>query len=817
MIAERKLLASCILPLAILAVNGVTSAQDNTDKNDSQSQDVSVDQSAERNPVSADADGPPGHPIEDGLSSREDVSVEPDGTLDVISLPSKPLPTIGDVEDPTRGKARGVSQLEEIVVTATKREESIRDIAGSVAALSGEQLEKSGVQNIDDVIETVPGVNIADSNNGNAKRITVRGISAGVGLGAPTTGIFIGDTPFSDVQSRSQPDVYPLDLASIEVLKGPVGTLFGGSGLNGAVRYILEQPVLDEWQGKAFYEVRGFSQGSTAGTYGGVINAPIDDYLAIRASAFDRETAGYVDSTHPLYSAEDVNSTNQTGQRAILRWMPLHNLDLSAMYMHQKTLTHDFATVTSTDGSFDRSDTPSPSPVSDEYDLMSLTGTWSLSFMDIVVNVAEVDKTADVRVDASNRTGLNQPPLPILILTGQSDRSPSIREVRFVSTDDGGDWDWLVGFFGYTDSLTALSTLGTQINGPLGDLTGTIGSALRSLGLTQGVLLGPDGSVNLLYTNLFVDLSEKAVFSEVNWRFADDWQLTTGLRYYLFDYDYLTRESSILGPTLNPTDLQNPNESRGANSESGFSPKLSLRWEPSNELMLYTTAARGFRIGGVNGDVHPEIPATYDSDSLWSFEIGTRTQWLDNTIVADATVFHILWDDAQTLVATSDGVLQYTDNVGKVTGLGIEASLTWLPPIDGISITSSVAWTDIKTAIAFEEAPEGTSWPLSPPLQSTTSVAWRTFGSWDTSVALTHVFTSETRQTLEYETEVFGYQTWALQFGLSSPAMPWFPEVALNLNNLTDKRGVVFVNDFAANSMAYIAPRNASLRLTFKF
>lgn len=369
---------------------------------------------------------------------------------DVDSIPVTPVATKDTSAAPQSHEAEP-ARLDDVIVTATKREASARDIAGTVSALSGEALADKGAQDVEDIVTSVPGVNLVDEKSGGSpnsvKRITIRGIAAGSNQ-VDTVGVFIDETPATDpFQPQSSADINPFDINQVEVLKGPVGTLFGGSALNGAIRFLPQFPVLDEWQGKAFVEWRSFKDGGSAPIYGAMLNAPLGrDDLALRIVALDRKTAGYVDSVNRAYKAEDVNGVDQQTLRAILRWMPMTNLDLSLMYIHQDTLSKDFSTATEDrDGRYESTASPQPSPTQVAYDLWQAKGTWSFDWADLVMIASQSEKRLGADYEQSSTLAANSP-VSLLFTTYQGKGWPSSQEVRLVSAA-GGDWDWLAGIF----------------------------------------------------------------------------------------------------------------------------------------------------------------------------------------------------------------------------------------------------------------------------------------------------------------------------------------------------------------------------------
>lgn len=717
----------------------------------------------------------------------------------VATIPVKS--TDQDQEAPARSEER--TQLDDIVVTATKREESPRKLASSVTAITGEEVENLGLQDVEDIVNQVPGLTFFDPQNNSPARITVRGVSPDT-LTPATTGVFLDETPFNDTGvAVSVLDMNPFDLYTVEVLKGPVGTLFGGTGFNGAIRYIPQPPVMQEWGLKAYGEIGGIAEGGISNAYGAAVNVPVyDDKLALRLVAMDRTTSGFMDSVHPDYMAEDINTVNQNSQRAILRWQPRSDLDLSLMYVNQQTTLDDVLIFTELpDGQLERHATPRASPAFDEYQIYNLKTKWTLDWADVVVNVARLDKSGDRTVDLSYLADKNDPPPSAQVSTVFEGRS-GIQEIRLVSAEDGGHWDWLIGGFNYTLDFWGDGSLEAQ----------------SSASEPPTVALRDEGTFKI---------EEQALFGEVNWRFIENFELTAGLRAYRFGYD---NDVTTSGPGCVLVDPTCPANGFAAHrqptaAESGTNPKLSLKWQAMPTVLTYATLSKGFRFGGVNSISRPDIPPVYKSDTLWNLEGGVRTEWFDNTLIADLTVFGIQWTDAQVLVLTADGSAGYVDNVGEVEGKGAEASVIWFTPVPGLRFSLTPAYVDLRTAEDYNSSagpvPAGTRWPLAPELGVSTSLGWSTtlFDISRFEASVTHRYASEARARLTNTDQVLGFGTYGVQLMLQPLAGKYWPELAINLNNITDERGLTFKKTDTDGVVlrGYTAPRNATARLTFRF
>ncbi|HKY89487.1 MAG TPA: TonB-dependent receptor [Nevskiaceae bacterium] len=717
-------------------------------------------------------------------------------------------------------------QLEEIVVTATKRAEPVREIPASISVLTGESLEQEGVQQIDQIVAKVPGVNLTDDGLGQPKRVTIRGIAADVNANF-TAGTLFGDIPFSDsFVPKVQLDPNPFDMATVEVLKGPQGTLFGGSGLNGMIRYVPEAPDLEEFQLKYFTQLTSYpGNGDSGWSYGAAANAPFaDNTAAVRVMGFHRTTPGFVDDTQS--GKDDVNETSQYGFRGILAWQPNEDWKVSLMGAHQRTEQDDVGFTDNRDGDLTRGNTPRPSPTESEYSLANLAIERSFDWATLMSQTSWFDKKFDAFLDAS-RIALGGV-VPILTAVDDNHSKGWAQEFRAVSASDDSRWKWLAGAFYFDMDLYDCAEIGAGEGYP--DLPPV--PLLEELGLLATPCSGNasklEGQLDIAQLLANVTLKETAVFGELTRELGDDWDATLGARVYQTKSGGTVANNGLLYTTA-----QNQTGSgvRDATvKEEGISPKASIVFHPTRDFRAYLTASRGFRFGGPQlGASTPttEVPEVYKSDKLWNYELGVRTDWFDQALRVDGAAYYIDWKDAQVSQQSSDTLVVYIDNVGGVEAKGAELQVRVMPPfLSGLSLDTSVAWNKTETTKAFrsatrEDIASGSPWPLAPRWQTSTTLAYALpVSSWMLGASVRHTYADEACNTIECTAKVFGYNTWDLNlsFGPLDDESFW-PEIGLSLNNFTDERGFSNVsnNPTLGDSVNYIAPRMLVLRIGGRF
>lgn len=760
-------------------------------------------------------------PADSQMSQQADQTQAPSApavseTLAVISLPPEPPPLTPFVPEDD------AQPIAEVVVTATKRAEPVRAIPATIAVLKGADLEREGVQNLDQIVTRVPGVNLTDDGQGQAKRVTIRGISTDASANF-TTGTLLGDIPFSDpFVPKVQLDPNPFDMATVEVLKGPQGTLFGGSGLNGLIRYVPEAPRFDDFHVKYYTQYTAYpGNGDSGWNYGAVVNAPFADHTAaLRLMGFRRAAPGFVDNT--FTDQRDVNSASQYGVRGIAAWKPAENWKISLLGTAQHMTENDVAFTDNYDGKLRRDNTPRPSPVESSYSLGNLSIEGELSWATFVSQTAVSEKQFDAFLDSSRI--LLQGHVPLLAVVDHADSHGFSQELRLVSADGDSPWKWLTGAF-YNDTR-----LKDCAEAPAAEGLPT----LPAPPLLQGLLANPcPGNVRKMQGSLDIgqlvgdiDVSEAALFGELTRAFGEEWDVTLGARGY--------RTKS--GGTVSTAGLLYSAQSNGMPAhhdadvtEDGLNPKVSIVFHPTRDVRMYFTASRGFRFGGPQlGASTPttEVPVVYKSDTLWNYELGLRSDWFDRSLRLDASVYRIDWKNPQVTQLSNDSLVKFIDNVGGARGYGTDLELRYLPPfLRGLSLDAQVAYNRTETTGPFdsvtgETVPKGSAWPLSPHWQTSTTLAYAVpVDDWLLGVSLRHSYLGSACNAIECTRKAFGYQMLDMNLFVNGPEGSFWPQLSVSLNNLTDERGYsnISTSSTIGDSINYIAPRAVVLRLSGNF
>lgn len=733
------------------------------------------------------------------------------------SLPTIPVAT-KSVEPASRLREPPQSpQIEEVVVTATKRDKALSEIPASIVALSGEDLERRGAQGAEDIVKLVPGVNITADLG--IPRITIRGIAAETGTNL-TTGVLFGNISFVDSYVPVVAlDPNPFDLQSVEVLKGPQGTLFGASALNGAIRYVPIPPQFGEMSARYFVQYNSLSQGDAGFTYGAAVNLPIaGETAALRITAFDRNSPGSIDNLR--VGVKDADSIDQQGVRAILGLRPTEQWDIALTYAWQDTHVADYSLADNTQGDRVSNNRPRLSPKDTTYNFASLTLDREFGWGNFISETAYVDKLGVNHNDQSR--AFSPGTFPLIALNLDSKSKSYSQEFRITSAEDSGsDWQWLIGVFGSRQDVATQQAIGTYPLVPR--------SALLDLlrGLAPDLVL-EDGSLPLLTVALDVRVEELALFGDVTRYLGDSrqFELNLGGRFYKTTSGGINRRSGALVPALfgRPVDTVEAEV-----QETGFNPKLSVLWHVTDEVNAYIAASKGFRVGGVQPGVtlpisQTQAPDSFSSDTLWNYETGLRTRWFDNTLQFDITGFFIRWEDPQTIQRESTGLSNYLDNVGGVKSSGVDVSLYYLTPIPGMSLAVSGSYAKTVTTKAFRtgsgvETEPGSPWPYAPRWQTATTLSQLLpLGDWQLGASLTHTYMGTAINNLAEQEPIFNYRQIDLNFDIRNEQLPLLQSLSFGVSNLLDEPGYVnYIHQGPAADITYIQPRSFLVRVAGSF
>jgi|TARA_R100000049_G_C1954816_1_gene107127 outer membrane receptor protein involved in Fe transport len=577
-----------------------------------------------------------------------------------------------------------VTQGNTIVVTATKRNERIEDVAASVTALSGEELDELNAQSLSDYITRVPGVVFNDYQPG-VSEVVIRGVASTTYHEAnqATTGYYLNQIPLVEPGFPIViPDVDTFDLAQVEVLRGPQGTLFGSSSLGGAVNYVVNEADASGFDAGVegiVSSTRNAGEASTA--IKGMVNVPIiEDKLAVRVVALQRYDAGYLDNT--LLGEDGSNDLRVRGLRGSIVWTPNETTTVSALSMYQEYELDDQTYVEFRDdfGPFERQ-TNVPEYQNTSFQLHSLRLDQKLGFATLTAIGSYTLKENDLAFDDSIFVGID-PRTDTAQLSGSAGESETYYGELRLTSDDTGPLNWLIGA-NYT-KLRADSTDRVYIEG----IGGYIDANPGEFGGLPASEIAPDDFVQRTVSSS--NVREIALFGEASYTLADVLTLTLGGR--LFQYRSEPRLQFLPNANLvDPFDYQ-----PGEQTESGFIPKVSLRYQPEDNFMAYALYSEGFRIGGVNVySAAAGTPLDFGSDSTRNYEVGFKYQPLPGQISIEATAYHIDWEDIQARLFVPVTYEAYTTNGGGAEIDGVEVSLN-VTPAEFMSLSTNVSYSDAR-------------------------------------------------------------------------------------------------------------------------
>jgi iron complex outermembrane recepter protein len=567
-----------------------------------------------------------------------------------------------------------------IIVTAEKRSEDIQNVPMSIGVIDEAQLENSHFTQLSDLVAYLPGLTVINGGSPGQASLGVRGISP-LSAGS-TVATYIDETPLGTSSnygggSSEVLDLLPYDFQSVEVLRGPQGTLYGASALGGVVRYVTKQPDLDQFFWRAGADV--FTQSNAGDTgYGGrfSFNAPLaPGQLGLSVSVARQQSPGYTDNVRT--GEKDQDDFWQQAAHATLFWKASEDLSVKFSIL-QSVVDSQSSSVTALEpislkpvfGDL-KDDNYFLEPFRRSVDYANATVNWNLGFADFVSATSYEHNKANSTLDASLVYGVAFPAfgLPdagLSAVTYALRLNKTTQEFRLVSKPDD-HLEWMVGAF-YTDER---STQGQAASAQLLDYTPIEG-------------LDPLAVVGFPST-----YKEYAGFGDLTYKFTPAFDITGGVRWAHNKQTFSEITSGALTGALNVP---------GTSSEDVFTYSLSPRLHIGDDSMVYARIASGYQPGGPNLAL-PGVPTSVDASKLTNYEVGLKTLLADHRVMIDVAAFDIEWDKIQ-ISANANGVA-YLANGGTARSRGLELTSLWRP-VAGLRFGLNGAYTD---AVVTEDVP----------------------------------------------------------------------------------------------------------------
>jgi iron complex outermembrane receptor protein len=707
------------------------------------------------------------------------------------------------------------SSLQEVIVTAEKREELIQDVPMSLSVLLADDLVESNQLRIRDFASSVPGFSVNPTQSaGGQQALTIRGISTGFNT-SPTVGVVIDDVPYGASSSNHIPDLDPSELDHVEVLRGPQGTLYGASSMGGLLKFVTRDPSTEAWSGSVQVGGDDVYNGAQAGYSARASgNIPISDTLAIRASAFTRQDPGYIDN--PRLGFDGVNQQDVSGGRFAALWHPsdAFTAKVSALVQTTHGYGSSFIQIGPNLGDLQQDLFPGSGGYDKQSQAYSLTLIGKVGGITITsltgYNINNVKDSDDVSVNLGPLSAFAFGPTNNgAVVYDEFDENKLSEELR-LSASLGQQLDWVLG--GY---FTRERTYGRQ----------TVYGGAFDTGSIAGLLLDL-GSENLN--------KEYAGFANLTYHFTDRFDVQLGGR------ESELREGQLSGFSSFPSFHFNTTTPPFSGDESSFTFLVSPRFKVSDDLMVYARASSGFRPGAPGSEapgqlcVEGPFPCSFAPDKTINYELGAKGSTLNKIVTFDADVFYIDWKDLQTnLTFLSQDALnpangtQYTSNIGRAKSEGVELSAE-VRPTSSFLISGWVDWNEAvltelnlpQNAILSNSQQVGDRLPY--------SSRWSGNLLLEQKFGLSHGLKGAVGGRFAYFSSKVGtfvaagerptypaYGQGDFYASLARGAWKW----NLYVNNVTDKRAIVGGGNgvFPPNAYTVILPRTVGINLQFEF
>lgn len=610
------------------------------------------------------------------------------------------------------------AQLDTVIVTSQKRKENVQQVPLSVTVMSGEALQENHVNDVTDLTRAVSNLSFSSQAGVGLSTLSIRGVSSQAG--SATVSIYLDDVSLTTRNIYSQGAAEPrfFDLERVEILRGPQGTLYGASSLGGTLKFISKQPDPMRFTGNVYSELSSTSHGGTNHLLQGVLNIPIGsgNNTALRIGVQTGKDSGYIDRVSPTtlnVIEKGINANKWDVLKLALKTDITRGWSVTPALFMQEFKSGDIDAAYLTVGAYQLPSTAVPpalslfqtskplrEPAKDKLRVPSLTVTGDLGWGDFTGILAGYQRRFDRIQDG---TYINVPyiasqvsdpalsatvnGLPSAVVLNNKVDQTSL-ELRIASKD----WDpkgsnpftWIGGVY-YARTRTQVFD-----NEPVFGINAAFNAAGRDINSDAelaGSFPGAFTGDSSYYSARHYNDKQTSIFGELTYHMSPTLRAITGVR-FLSATQHFTREGDYYyagGPTTAVID----------SSAHAVTPRFALDWDMNKETTLYANIAKGFRLGAANRpvpdpSVNPlvgqdlvtlglpgTIPAAFKPDSLWSYEIGSKSRFLDGRLLLNMSAFYIKWNNIQQDVVLPASGFDFETNVGKATSWGFEVDGRW--------------------------------------------------------------------------------------------------------------------------------------------
>ena len=534
--------------------------------------------------------------------------------------------------------------LQEVIVTAQKREERLQDVPVPVTTISAQSLIDSNQLRLQDYYTSIPGLSVTPGIQ-SAQFLSIRGVTTGA-FTNPTVGIVIDDVPYgsSTVLGGGQvvPDIDPDDLARVEVLRGPQGTLYGASSMGGLLKFVTVDPSTDGVSGKVQAGTSSVYNGAELGySFRASVNVPLSDTVAVLANGFTRENPGYIDN--PVRGDSGINEERVDGGRLSALWRPTDGLSLkfSALLQHTEGRGSNDVDVEPGLGDLQQNYIPGVGGYDRKVQAYSATLTTKVGGVDLTtISGYSVNSFSDSFDYTSGLGGLTNAFFPGFMgspLFYDNTTNKFTQELR-LSAPIGETFDWLFGAYYTHEHSTYIDNI-------------------QAANATTGAIVGTG-----LYESFPTTYEDYAAFTDLTFHFTERFDIQVGGRESQLRQTFTETQIGPYVPLFNngaASPFVIPEVDAKANA---FTYLVTPRFNVGPDLMVYARLASGYRAGGPNAAPGGVVPAQYNPDKTQNYEMGVKGESSGHTVSFDASLYYITWKDIQLSLVNPKTESGYQDN-----------------------------------------------------------------------------------------------------------------------------------------------------------